>query len=455
MFDRITDRLSAVFKKLTGRGKLTEPNVADALREVRVALLEADVNLAVVKEFLEDVREGALGGAVLGSLTPGQQFVGVVQRELTTLLGKNSGEFNLPLPATVMLVGLQGSGKTTTAAKLARWYTRHGNRRSLLAACDVQRPAAREQLEVLAERVGAEAFPGKDFTEDAMGTALAAMRQADRRNLDLTVVDTAGRLQIDEPLMAELAEMKGKLRPQAVFLVVDAASGQEALNVANVFHGRLGLDGMIVSKLDGDARGGCILSIAGGLGVPIRFVGLGETPDDLEPFDPDRLSRRILGLGDVVGLVEKARYAFDTRQAEHLANKAVTGSFDLEDFADQLRGIKKMGRMTDLLALVPGMRQFAREADGEGLDQGMKRALAIMDSMTPDERRHPNVIQGSRRRRIAAGSGTTTAEVNRLLAQYRAMAKAFDGLSGKNGRRMMRRLGIDPSKLDDALPPGL
>jgi signal recognition particle subunit SRP54 len=454
MFDRITDRLSAVFKGLTGRGKLNEANISDALREVRVALLEADVNLAVVKVFLEEVRAGALGEAVLGSLTPGQQFVGVVQRELTALLAKNAGEFNLPSPATVMLVGLQGSGKTTAAAKLARWYAGHGNRRSLLAACDVRRPAAREQLEVLAGRVGAESFPEK-FTEDAVGTALAAKRQADRRNLDLTVVDTAGRLQIDEPLMAELAEMKGKLRPQAIFLVVDAASGQEALNVAQVFHGRLGLDGVIVSKLDGDARGGCILSIAGGLKVPVRFVGTGETPDDLEPFDPDRLSRRILGLGDVVGLVEKAQEAFDARQAERFAEKAVKGGFDLEDFADQLRGIKKMGRMADLLALVPGMRQFSQEADGEGLDRGVKRTLAIIDSMTPDERRHPNLIQGSRRRRIAAGSGTTTADVNRLLAQYRAMAKAFEGLSGKKGQRMMRRLGIDPSKLDDALPPGL
>jgi len=455
MFDRITDRLSAVFKGLTGRGKLNEANISDALREVRVALLEADVNLAVVKVFLEEVRAGALGGAVLGSLTPGQQFVGVVQRELTALLGKNAGEFNLPSPATVMLVGLQGSGKTTAAAKLARWYAGHGNRRSLLAACDVRRPAAREQLEVLAERVGAEAFPHESFTEDAVGTALAAKRQADRRNLDLTVVDTAGRLQIDEPLMAELAEMKGKLRPQAVFLVVDAASGQEALNVAQVFHGRLGLDGVIVSKLDGDARGGCILSIAGGLKVPVRFVGTGETPDDLEPFDPDRLSRRILGLGDVVGLVEKAQEAFDARQAERFAEKAVKGGFDLEDFADQLRGIKKMGRMADLLALVPGMRQFSQEADGEGLDRGVKRTLAIIDSMTPDERRHPNLIQGSRRRRIAAGSGTTTADVNRLLAQYRAMAKAFEGLSGKKGRRMMRRLGVDPGDFADQLPPGL
>jgi len=454
MFDRITDRLSAVFKKLTGRGKLTEANIGETLREVRVALLEADVNLVVVKVFLEGVRAGALGEAVLGSLTPGQQFVGVVQRELTALLAKNAGKFNLPVPATVMLVGLQGSGKTTTAAKLARWYSKHGDRRALLAACDVQRPAAREQLEILARHVGAESFP-EMFTADAVGTALAARRQADRRNLDLTVVDTAGRLQIDEPLMAELAEMKGKLRPQAVFLVVDAASGQEALGVAETFHGRLGLDGVIVSRLDGDARGGCILSIAGGLGVPIRFVGTGETPDDLEPFDPDRLSRRILGLGDVVGLAERAREAFDVRQAERLAEKAVKGGFDLDDFAEQLRGIKKMGRMGDLLALVPGMRRFAQEADGEGLDRVMKRALAIMDSMTPDERRHPNLIDGSRRRRIAVGSGTTTADVNRLLAQYRSMAKAFDGLSGKKGRRMMRRFGIDPSKLDDTLPPDL
>ncbi len=451
MFDRITDRLSAVFKKLTGRGKLTEANVSDALREVRVALLEADVSLAVVKGFLEGVRAGALGEAVLGSLTPGQQFIGVVQRELTALLAKNAGEFNLPVPATVMLVGLQGSGKTTTAAKLARWYSKHGDRRSLLAACDVQRPAAREQLEILAGHVGAESFPEK-FTADAVGTALSAKRQADRRNLDLTVVDTAGRLQIDEPLMAELAEMKGKLRPQAVFLVVDAASGQEALGVAEAFHGRLGLDGVVVSRLDGDARGGCILSIAGGLGVPLRFVGTGENPDDLEPFDPDRLSRRILGLGDVVGLVEKARHAFDARQAERLAERAVKGGFDMEDFAEQLRGIQKMGRMADILALVPGMRRFAQGSDGEGLDRGMKRAAAIMDSMTPDERRHPNLIDGSRRRRIAAGSGTTTADVNRLLAQYRSMAKAFDGLSGKKGRRMMQRLGLDPDRLPE-LPP--
>jgi signal recognition particle subunit SRP54 len=389
MFDRITERLSGVFMKLTGRGRLDEENIGETLREVRVALLEADVNLTVVKGFLEEVRGKALGEAVLGSLTPGQQFVGVVQRELTALLGRHAGEFNLPVPATVMLVGLQGSGKTTTAAKLARWYGRKGDRRVLLAACDVRRPAAREQLTVLAERVGAEPFPGKDkggkplVFEDAVGTALAAKRYADAHNLDLTIVDTAGRLQIDEPLMAELAETRRKLKPQAALLVVDAMTGQEALNVARTFHERLGLSGVVVSKLDGDARGGCVLSIAGGLGVPIRFVGTGETPDDLEPFDPDRLSRRILGLGDVVGLVERAQEAFDQKQIEKLERRVVKGGLDLEDFAEQLRGIKKMGRMGDLLALVPGMRGFAREADGEGLDRGVKRALAIIDSMTP------------------------------------------------------------------------
>ncbi len=316
------------------------------------------------KEFGQNIREQALCEAVLGSLTPGQQFIGVVHRELKTLLAKYSGGFNLPLPATVLLVGLQGSGKTTTAA--------------------------------------------------------------------------------------ELVTIKRKLKPQTVFLVVDSMTGQEALNVAKTFHERLGLDGVIVSKLDGDAWGGCILSIAGGLGVPIRFVG--ETPDDLEPFDPDRLSRRILGQGDVVGLAEKAREAFDQRQAERLQKKVIKGGFDLEDFSEQLRGMKKMGRMADLLSMVPGMRQFAGSA--EGMDRGFKRALVIIGSMIPDEHRHPNIIKGSRRRRIAAGSGTTVADVNRLLGQYRSMAKAFDGLSGKKGRRMMRRLGIDPSKLGDVLPPG-
>ncbi len=455
MFDRITLRISSVFKRLTGRGKLNEENIKDALREVRVALLEADVNLLVVKEFLQNIREHALGEAVLGSLTPGQQFIGVVHRELKTLLAKYSGEFNLPLPATVLLVGLQGSGKTTTAAKIARWYEKKGNRRSLLAACDVRRPAAREQLVKLADRIGAEAFPPYSFTKDAVGTALDAKRHADARNIDLTIADTAGSLQINEPLIAELVTIKRKLKPQAVFLVVDSMTGQEALNIAKTFHERLGLDGVIVSKLDGDARGGCILSIAGGLGVPIRFVGVGETPDDLEPFDPDRLSRRILGLDDVVGLVEKAQDAFDQRQAERLQKKVIKGGFDLEDFSEQLRGIKKMGRMADLLSMVPGMRQFASGADEEGMDRGLKRALVIINSMTPDERRHPNIIKGSRRRRIAAGSGTNVADVNHLLGQYRSMAKAFDGLSGKKGRRMMRRLGIDPRKIADQLPPGL
>ncbi len=447
MFERLTQRLGSVFKTLTGRGKLNESNIKDALRQVRIALLEADVNLRVVKELLATLKVKAQGERVLTSLTPGQQFIGVVREELTELLKKQSGAFNLPKPATVMLVGLQGAGKTTTAAKLAKHYANKGGRDSLLIAADIQRPAAREQLVKLGDSIGQEVYPRKPFTKDAVGTALAGKRLADEHNRDLIIVDTAGRLQIDDELMVELEVLKKKLRPQAIWLTVDAMTGQEALNVAEEFHRRLELDGVIVSKLDGDARGGCVLSIAGGLGVPIRFVGVGETVNDLESFDAERLSRRVLGMGDVVGLVERAQEVFDADTTKRMEQKLLKGGFDLEDFAEQLRGLMKMGKLSDVVAMVPGFGKAAVGADEEEMARGLNRSIAIVNSMTPEERQHPNIIKGTRRRRIAAGSGVSVSRVNQLLNQYRTMSKTMSGLSGKKGRQRMKQMGLDPGML--------
>ncbi|MCD4732814.1 signal recognition particle protein [bacterium] len=447
MFERLTQRLGSVFKTLTGRGKLNESNIKDALRQVRIALLEADVNLRVVKELLATLKVKAQGERVLTSLTPGQQFIGVVREELTELLKKQSGAFNLPKPATVMLVGLQGAGKTTTAAKLAKHYANKGGRDSLLIAADIQRPAAREQLVKLGDSIGQEVYSRKPFTKDAVGTALAVKRLADEHNRDLIIVDTAGRLQIDDELMVELEVLKKKLRPQAIWLTVDAMTGQEALNVAEEFHRRLELDGVIVSKLDGDARGGCVLSIAGGLGVPIRFVGVGETVNDLESFDAERLSRRVLGMGDVVGLVERAQEVFDADTTKRMEQKLLKGGFDLEDFAEQLRGLMKMGKLSDVVAMVPGFGKAAVGADEEEMARGLNRSIAIVNSMTPEERQHPNIIKGTRRRRIAAGSGVSVSRVNQLLNQYRTMSKTMSGLSGKKGRQRMKQMGLDPGML--------
>ncbi|MBD3371730.1 MAG: signal recognition particle protein [Candidatus Coatesbacteria bacterium] len=459
MFERLTERLGVLFKRLTGRGKLSEDNVKEALREVRVALLEADVNLRVVKDFLKSVKEKALGAEVLNSLTPGQHFIGVVKEELTALLEGAGDKLNLPKPATVLLVGLQGSGKTTTAAKLARHYQKSQGRESLLVACDTRRPAAREQLVRLADLIKADVHPRKPFTKDAPGTAREGVKLAAAAGRELTIIDTAGRLQIDEELMVELEELEAGLKPQAVWLVVDAMTGQAALEVAAEFHRRLELDGVIVSKLDGDARGGCILSIAGGLGVPVRFVGTGERPEDLEPFRAEGLAGRILGMGDVVGLVERAREVYDEKQAARLGEKMLKGGFDLEDFREQLVAIRKMGDVNEIMAMVPGMRNLAAgtsaSADGEQTEVELRRSLAVIDSMTPRERRHPNIIKGSRRRRIAAGAGVSVARVNRLLGQYRQMAKALGGMSGKRGRRRLKQLGIDPRSFDPADLAGL
>jgi signal recognition particle subunit SRP54 len=454
MFERLTRRLGGLFKRLSGRGKLSEQNVKEALREVRVALLEADVNLRVVKRFLKGVKEDALGAEVLDSLTPGQHFIGVVQRRLRELLERSDARLNLPRPALLMLVGLQGGGKTTTAAKLAKRFGAEG-RSCLLVATDTRRPAAREQLVKLADLIKAEVHPREPFAEGPTATALAGKRLAEAHGHELTIVDTAGRLQLDEELMAELVEQKRALRPQGVWLVVDAMTGQEALNVAEAFHERLELDGVIVSKLDGDARGGCILSIAGGLGLPVRFVGTGERPDDLDVFRPDGLSRRILGLGDVIGLADKARRVYDEDQAKKLEKKLLKGGFDLSDFAEQLRGIAKMGDLSEIIGMVPGMRSLAAGADEDQLQRELRRSEAVIGSMTPKERRYPNIINGSRRRRIARGSGVTVARVNQLLNQYRQMAKAFSGLSGKKGRRKLKAMGLDPRNLDGELPPGL
>ena len=438
MFSELTGKLEGVIKTLRGHGKLTESNIDSALKEVRRALLEADVNFRVVRDFVARVREKALGQKVLTSITPGQLIVKIVHDELLSLLGTKSVDLQLSgSPAVLMLVGLQGSGKTTASAKLAL-HLRKSGRRPVLVGADVYRPAAKDQLRTLASGLD---LPFFTADLDPCRIAEAAQSQARRENWDTLIVDTAGRLQIDAELMTELVELKAALRPAEILYVADAMSGQEAVRVAEAFHERLQLSGVIFSKIDGDARGGAALSIREVTGIPIKFLSTGEKVTDLERFHPDRLATRILGMGDVVTLVEKAQEAVDVQEAEKLAQKLDKASFSFEDFLTQLKQFKKMGPLSDVLGMIPGLGG----AKLKGLqvdDRSLVRVEAMIQSMTVEERRRPEIINGSRRKRIALGSGTTVQDVNRLLKQFVAMQKMFRTMSRGRFPGGARRLSL-------------
>jgi len=442
MLDSLTNRLTGILDRLRGFGRLTEENIQEALREVRVALLEADVNFKVVKAFIDRVRVKAVGQDVLQSLTPGQQVVKVVRDELVELLGGSAHRLAMaPHPPTVvMLVGLQGSGKTTTVAKLARHFQKQGQH-PMLAAADVYRPAAVEQLTTLGAQLGVPVVG--DATQRPVDICAAARDEAARRGLSPLILDTAGRLHIDEEMLEELRAIKRAVGPHHVLLVVDAMTGQDAVTVAEKFNAAIGIDAVILTKMDGDARGGAALSVRQVTGRPIAFVGVGEKTEALEPFHPDRLAQRILGMGDVLSLVEKAQATVDAGQAEALAQKIRDDAFTLEDFAAQLKQLRSMGPLGQLMDMVPFFKGKGLPKEMSGEEQELDRYGAIIASMTPRERREPSVINGSRRARIARGSGTSVSDVNRLLKQYAQLRKMMKGLKNMEGRM---------GKLKGALP---
>jgi signal recognition particle subunit SRP54 len=437
MFDSLSTKLQSIFDRLGGRGRLSEDNIQEALREVRLALLEADVNFKVVRTFMERVREKAVGQDVLRSLTPGQQVVKVVHDELAELLGGSGHRLAAaPHPPTVvMLIGLQGSGKTTTAAKLARMYGKQGQH-PILAAADIYRPAAQDQLRTLGGQIGVPVVgaPGQTPLE----ICRAAREEAAARGLSPLLLDTAGRLHIDEPMLDELKAIKREVAPHHVLLVVDAMTGQDAVGVADRFNQAVGIDAVVLTKMDGDSRGGAALSVRHVTGRPIAFVGMGEKTDALEPFHPDRVASRILGMGDVLSLVEKAQQTVDQEKAQELVRKLREDSFSLDDFREQLRQLRKMGPLDQIMGMLPfGKMLKGAPAELEGEQADLARFDAIISSMTPPERSRPEIINGSRRQRIARGSGTTVQDVNRLLKQYaqlRKMMKQFKGMEGKLGK---------------------
>jgi signal recognition particle subunit SRP54 len=441
MFDQLTERLSRAIKTLRGEARLTESNIQEALREVRVALLEADVALPVVKKFIDGVRAKALGEAVVGSLTPGQAAVGVVYRELVALMGEKNDALDLATrpPAVVLLAGLQGSGKTTTAAKLARWLHTELRKKVLLASCDVYRPAAIEQLKMLAAQAGAEFFPSA-AAENPVDIAARALDHARTHYADVLIVDSAGRLAIDAAMMHEIGELHGVLKPVETLFVVDAMQGQDAVNTARAFAEALPLTGVILTKLDGDARGGAALSVREITGKPIKFAGVGEKLDALEPFHPDRMASRILGMGDVLSLIEDVTKRVDRVEAEKLAQKVKSGRhFDLEDFKQQIAQMKKMGGLASLADKLPGnLARLAQGAPGMD-DKAVRRLEGIINSMTREERAKPELIKASRKRRIAAGAGVTVQEVNRLLNQFEQAQKMMKMMSSKGGIAQMMR----------------
>jgi len=440
VFEALTDRLQGIVRNLTGQGRLSPENIRDSLRDVRRALLEADVQVSVAKDFVARVEGRAVGEAVLKSLTPGQQVVGIVRDELEGLLGRTPVALAAAqrLPTVVLLAGLQGSGKTTLAGKLGVWLKAR-SKRVLMSSADVYRPAAIDQLERLAEQAGVGFWRAPEGTAP-VEIARGALEEARRRGFDFLLFDTAGRLQIDEPLMAELDEVKRAAGAHQVLLVVDGMTGQEAVRIGQAFSERIGIDGLVLTKMDGDARGGAALSLRQATGKPILFLGVGEKLDGLEMFDPSRLADRILGMGDVIGLVEKARQAFDSEQSARLAERVRKAEFSLEDFLEQLRQLKKMGSLEEVLQMLPGIPKGALAQAAP--DTGRMRCYeAILLSMTPRERRHPRVIDGSRRRRIAAGSGTSVPEVNQLLRDFeqartlmKRMRHGRRGLPGLRGR---------------------
>lgn len=428
MFESLSEKLQNVFSKLRGKGTLSEQDVSEALREVRLVLLEADVNFRVVKDFIARVKERAIGSDVLQSLTPGQQVVKIVNEELITLLGGSDTSINLASkpPTIIMLCGLQGSGKTTTAGKLAN-LMRHQGRKPLLVAADIYRPAAIKQLQVLGEQLGIPVFSLGDKA-DPVDIAKAAVSSAASNGQDVVILDTAGRLHIDTDLMQELSRIKAEVSPNEVLLVVDAMTGQDAVNVAEQFNATLEVNGFIVTKLDSDARGGAALSIKAVTGKPIKFAGMGEKMEALEPFHPDRMASRILGMGDVLSLIEKAEAAMDVKKAEELERKFRENKFDFDDYLDQMSQVRKMGPLDQILGMIPGLNA-KRLKDVEIDEHQVDKVEAIIKSMTRDERRHPEILNGSRKKRVARGSGTSIQEVNRLINQFNQMRKMMKDLT--------------------------
>jgi signal recognition particle subunit SRP54 len=450
MFDGLSDRLAKTAQRLRGQGRLTEENIQDALREVRMALLEADVALPVVRTFIEDVKQRAMGEEVLTSLTPGQVFISIVQQEMVRLMGEANESLDLVAqpPAVILMAGLQGAGKTTTVAKLARLLQQREKKKTLLVSCDIYRPAAIEQLKTLASQVGAEFYPSTTEQDPAM-IATAAIDHARKQHIDVVLVDTAGRLHIDNDMMDEIKRVHAAAKPVETLFVVDSMTGQDAANTAHAFDEALPLTGVILTKTDGDARGGAALSIRQITGKPIKFMGIGEKIDALEPFHPDRVASRILGMGDVLSLVEEVQQKVDHKKAEQLAKKVRKGkSFDFNDLKDQFEQMQNMGGMTGLLDKMPGMGGMADKVKDKVNDREITRMIAIIQSMTPKERRFPDIIKGSRKRRIATGCGLQVQDVNRLMKQHQQMRKMMKKMS-KGGMAGMLR------GMKGKMPPGM
>src|ERR1700736_5329129 len=443
MFDTLSDRLESVFKKLKGQGRITERNIDEALREVRLALLEADVNIRVVRDFVDHVKKKALGQEVLRSLTPEQHLLRFVATELCEVMGGSACELDLKVrpPVKIMLVGLQGSGKTTSLAKLARFLKLERKRHPLMVSTDVRRPAAMEQLRVLGVQVGVPVVDTRE-DEDPVEIVSRALVRAEVGGHDALLIDTAGRLQIDEELMDELARLKAAAQPHHTVLVADAMTGQDAVNVAQGFHDRLKISGVILTKLDSDARGGAALSVRAITGAPILFAGMGEKLEAFEVFHPDRLASRILGMGDILSLIEKAQQNYDQTKAKELERKFKKNEFTITDFAEQLRTLSKMGSLGELLGMIPGLKKIAEQADSEEAKRELVRIQAIIDSMTVQERNNHLILNGRRRARIATGSGTSVQEVNRFVKQFEQTRKMMKKFTRGAGQGMMRGLGL-------------
>ncbi|MBR6343845.1 MAG: signal recognition particle protein [Selenomonadaceae bacterium] len=448
IFESLSDRLQETFKKLRGHGKLTEDDVNEAMRDVRMALLEADVNFKVVKNFIKTIKERAIGQEILETLTPAQVVIKIVDEELTNLMGGTQSRINMsPQPPTViMMVGLQGAGKTTSAGKLGLSLRKQG-KRPVLVAADIYRPAAIKQLQVVGENLGIPVFAMEEC-KDAVKIARESLQYAQSHANDVIIVDTAGRLQIDEKLMQELKDIKSSVKPHEILLVVDAMTGQEAVNVAETFNNDLGLDGVVLTKLDGDARGGAALSIKAVTGCPIKFIGMGEKLEALEPFYPDRMASRILGMGDVLSLIEKAQTTFDLEEAKRMEKKLRKDEFTLDDFLSQMQQVKKLGSLDQILGMIPGMGDLKKKLGDQELDlngKEMRQIEAIITSMTPQERADITIINGSRRKRIAKGSGTRVQDVNKLLKQFGEMRKMMKKMKkmqkGKKGLPGLGSLG--------------
>src|SRR5580700_8267543 len=445
MFDNLSDKLQRVFKNLRGEGRLSAENMESALREIRMALLEADVNFRVVKQLIENIKVKAMGEEVLAALSPSQQVIKIVHEELIKILGSHESKLrfaNEP-PSVFMIVGLQGSGKTTSTGKLARWLSRNGHR-PMVVSVDIYRPAAREQLRVIARDVGQPIYEGVPGETQPLDLAKSARRESANSGRDVLLVDTAGRLHLDDQLMTELQQLKEQLNPVEILFVADAMTGQDAVKSADEFHKRLGITGVILTKMDGDARGGAALSIRHVTGQPLKFVGVGEKFDALEPFHPDRAANRILGMGDILSFIEKAEEVIDKKQAVEMQRKLLDNDFTLEDFRDQLKQVRKLGPLSSLLDMMPKVGILKELKDVKVDEKEIGRTVAIIDSMTPKERDNYMIINGSRRRRIAKGAGTTVQEVNNLLKQYAQARKMMKSLSGGLMGKKMGRMKLPP-----------